>query len=143
MKTPLQLGMLITLLTGVAFAQSTTWEYSTKKNLEGKTSDSAIALSNDSASLVIRCQNACEVYVALDDTIAADQASVRVKFNDGPLRTFAVNRGEGSDSLFFKAPMSIIKAIRDNGGYMKVEYRPYERTATVATFGVCNYHDLC
>jgi hypothetical protein len=32
--------------------------------------------------------------------------------------------------------MAVIKAIKENGGYMTVEYKPYERTPIMVTFGV-------
>jgi hypothetical protein len=125
-----------------AFAQQSAWNYSTKTGLDGQMTETAIALQSDgpadSATLVVRCKKTCEAYLALDNSIAADQPTVQVKFNDGPLQTFAVSRGEGSDSLFFKTPARLLKAIRDNGGYLKVEYRPYEKTPVISTFGVWN-----
>ncbi len=136
MKTLIILAALI--LVTPAFAQSA-WEYSTKEGIDGTTTHRAIALpSDDFSSLVIRCKNTCEAYISLDRNIAAEQDTVHVKFNGASLKSFAVNRGEGGDSLFFKSPLSLIKAIRDNGGYVKIEYQPYGRTATVATFGIWN-----
>jgi hypothetical protein len=137
-KLSIPLFIFLMLCVPAAFAQSA-WNFSTKTSIDGKVTETAISESNDAAALVIRCKTSCEIYISLDRTIAADQDSVRVKFNDKlPLKTFAVNRGEGSDSLFFRAPISVLKAMRDNGGYMTIEYRPYERTATTATFGIWN-----
>jgi len=137
MKSTIAAIAITLALAGSAFAQGA-WDYSVKTAIDGKLTETAISESNDSATLVIRCKTSCEVYISLDRTIAADQSSVRVKFNNSHLRTFSVNRGEGSDSLFFRAPISIIKAIRDNGGYMTVEYSPYGKVPTTATFGVWN-----
>src|ERR1017187_8621886 len=98
----------------------------------------AIAGTYNNVSLVVRCSKKCEVYIADGTEIFADQRTVRVKFNKSAVKQFAVSIGEGSDSLFFSDPWGILKAIRDNGGYMTVEYRPYEKTPDTTTFGIWN-----
>lgn len=119
-----------------AQTQNTEWQYSTKTAIDGKVTEYAISGYSD--SLVIRCSNVCEVFMKISDSIVADQSSVRIKFNNGPLERFAVSLGEGDDSLFFRDPMGILKAIRDNGGYLTVEYAPYQKTPTTVVFHVWN-----
>jgi hypothetical protein len=128
--------MFLSVAGAAAQAQNTEWQYSTKTAIDGKVTE--YALSGYSDSIVIRCSNVCEVFMKIRDGILADQASVRIKFNNGPLKRFAVSLGEGDDSLFFRDPMGVLKAIRDNGGYMTVEYAPYQKTPTTVVFDVWN-----
>jgi len=137
--------LTITLALGLAvpaFAQNSAWNYSEKKDISGKVTELAMSDQTEGVgtedSLIIRCKTTCEVYIHIGRSIAQDQSSIRVKFGDKAPVRFGVSRGEGSDSLFFTSPMSIIKAIRDNGGYMTVEYAPYQRTPVVVKFGVWN-----
>jgi hypothetical protein len=129
-------------LTVPAFAQNSAWDYSVKKDISGKVTEIAMRDQSEGIgtddSLIIRCKATCEVYIHIGRSIAEDQSSIRVKFIDKAPARLGVSRGEGSDSLFFTNPMSIIKAIRDNGGYMTVEYSPYQRTPVMVKFGVWN-----
>jgi hypothetical protein len=45
---------------------------------------------------------------------------VLVRFNDKPVKRYGVSRSEDYTALFFSDPMGVLKAIRDNGGYMTV-----------------------
>ena len=123
-------------------AQNSAWNYSVEKGIAGKVTELAIVDQSEGVgtddSLVIRCKKICEVYIHIGRSIAADQSFIRVKFNDKAPARFGVIRGDGSDSLFFTNPISIIKAIKDNGGYMTVEYAPYQRTPVMVKFGVWN-----
>src|SRR5437879_5551808 len=103
-----------------AFAQNSAWDYSTKKDIADKVTEFATTLQTPGVGthLIVRCKTACEVYISIDRSIVDDQSSVRLKFNDQAPVRYAVNRGQGSDSLFFENPMAVIKAIKDNGGYM-------------------------
>lgn len=134
--------IILALLSTQALAQNSAWDYSVKKDISGKVTE--IAMTDESEgvgtedSLVIRCKTACEMYIHIGNSIVDDQSSIRVKFNDKAPVRFGVSRGEGSDSLFFTNPMTVIKAIKDNGGYMTVEYAPYQRTPVMVKFGVWN-----
>jgi hypothetical protein len=131
--------LTLVLVSTAAVAQSGAWAYSTKSSIDGHITEFATVDSNEATSLIVRCSRACEVYMTADRSIVADQSAVRVKFNDSTsLKRFSVSRGEGSDSLFFVDPMGILKAIRDNGGYMTVEYSPYGRVPTATRFGIWN-----
>ena len=107
------------------------WDYETKTDIAGKTTEYAT-----SGNLVIRCSRSCDVFFTLDRGIVADQTSVRVKFNAASVRSFGVSLAQSHDGLFFTAPMAILKAIRDNGGYMTIEYSPWEKVPETETFGV-------
>jgi hypothetical protein len=134
------IGMLLVTAT-VLSAQNdpwAAWDYSTKTAIDGKTTEIATAGKYANVSLVVRCSKTCEVYIVNSTEIFAEQGTVRVKFNKSAVKQFAVSRGDGSDSLFFRDPWSILRAIRDNGGYLTVEYRPYEKTPDTTTFGVWN-----
>jgi hypothetical protein len=130
------------MLVGRAFAQNSAWDFDVKVNpMDGKLTEIARTRSygdSESASFIVRCKATCEAYLVLDRRIFADQESVRVRFNSSAPTRFSVNRGEGSDSLFFRNPMALLKAIRDNGGYATVEFSPYEQVPTTAKFGVWN-----
>lgn len=142
MRHPIRLFTILTtlvLISTATVAQDSAWNYSTKSNIDGQITELALAYSNQGTGLVVRCSRACDVYMTVDRGIVADQSSVRVKFNDSTsLKRFSVSRGEGSDSLFFRDPMGILKAIKDNGGYMTVEYSPYGQVPTMTTFGIWN-----
>ena len=114
------------------------WDYSTKTAIDGKTTEIAMAGKYDNVSLVVRCSKNCEVYLVNSKEIFADQGTVRVKFNKSAVKQFAVSRGDGSTSLFFREPWSILRAIRDYGGYLTVEYRPYEKSPDTTTLGIWN-----
>ena len=134
------IGMLL-VSTSALSAQNNpwaAWDYSAKTSIDGKVTEIATAGEYANVSLVVRCSKTCEVYIADSTEIFADQETVRVKFNKSAVKQFAVSRGEGSDSLFFRNPWSILRAIRDNGGYMTVEYRPYEKISETTTFGIWN-----
>jgi|SRR5579864_641305 len=92
------------------FAQNSAWDYSTKKDIADKVTGlattSGVGTQDD---LIVRCKTACEVYISIDRSIVDDQSSVRLKFNDQAPVRYAVNRGQGSDSLFFENPMAVIK----------------------------------
>lgn len=139
MKVIIKFALFITMLSTLAVGQNTAWDYSTKTAIDGKTTEVAITQGNEAASLIVRCSSTCDVYLTTRLSIVEDQASVRVKFNESTsLKRFAVSRGEGSDSLFFRDPMGVMKAIRDNGGYMTVEYSPYEKMPVMTKFGIWN-----
>jgi hypothetical protein len=95
-------------------------------------------VDGDKTTLVVRCETNCEVYLKLNDTIFADQTSVRVKFNASAPKRFSVSRGEGSDSLFFSQPLEFLRGVRDNGGYAYIEYSPYEKIPETDKLGVWN-----
>jgi hypothetical protein len=78
------------------------------------------------------------VYLKLESTIFADQTYIRVKFNSSTPKRFSVSRGEGSDSLFFSQPVDFLRAVRDNGGYVFIEYSPYEKIPETDKLGVWN-----
>ena len=123
MKGTLLAIALTLLLIGSAFAQNTAWDYSTKTDITGKVTETAIS------GAVVRCSKACEVYFIPDRyTLVEDQNSVLVRFNDKPVKRYGVSRSEDYTALFFSDPMGVLKAIRDNGGYMTVEYKPYQKT---------------
>ncbi len=61
-----------------------------------------------------------------------------VKFNDKPAKRFGVSRSEDSTALSFSDPVAILRAIRDNGGYMTLEYKPYQRIPDTTKYGVWN-----
>jgi hypothetical protein len=131
---------LFVLVSAMAIGQSSTWEYSTDNSgIDGKVKEIVISEGDrNSAALVVRCSNVCEVYLSTRREILDEQASVRVKFNNSPLKRFAVNRGSGDDSLFFHDPMGVLKAVRDNGGYMTIEFSPFEKTPVTSRFGIWN-----
>jgi hypothetical protein len=123
-----------TLYGETRYNDKSAWEYESKTDIEGKITEIAT-----SGSLIIRCKRTCEVYfVPRRYEIVEEQGSVRVKFNGFPLKTFGVSRSDDSRALFFTAPMVVIKAIRDNGGYMTIEYRPYQKTPDTIKYGVWN-----
>lgn len=123
-----------TLYGETRYNDKSAWEYESKTDIEGKITEIAT-----SGSLIIRCKRTCEVYfVPGRYEIVERQESVRVKFNDSPLKTFGVSRSDDSAALFFTAPMAVIKAIRDNGGYVTIEYRPYQKTPDTVKYGVWN-----
>jgi hypothetical protein len=63
---------------------------------------------------------------------------VLVRFNDKPVKRYGVSRSEDYTALFFSDPMGVLKAIRDNGGYMTVEYKPYQKTPDTVKYEVWN-----
>src|SRR4051812_8113217 len=73
-------------------AQNSAWEYDKKTAIDGKVTEIATSLQEagdrNSATLIIRCKKTCEAYLALDGTIFADQSSVRIKFNESPIKYF-------------------------------------------------------
>lgn len=126
-----------------AFAQNSAWNYSTKTNdMDASVTEFAmtdqVAGEDTSDSVIIRCKSTCEAYVHIGKGIIGEQETIRVKFNNAPPKRYAVTRGDGYDSLFFSSPFAIVKAIRDNGGYMTIEYFPYEKTPVTVRFGVWN-----
>src|SRR4029077_12703997 len=123
------------ILCATAVAQtSSAWDYSTQTSISGKTTEFAT-----SWGLTIRCSNSCEVFFTPDrHTLVEDQHSVLVKFNDKPAKRFGVSRSEDDTALFFSAPVAILRAIRDNGGYMTVEYKPYQRIPDTVKYGAWN-----
>lgn len=134
MKRTLLAIALTLILIGSAFAQNTAWDYSTKTDITGKVTETAI-----SGSLVVRCSKACEVYFIPDRyTLVEDQNSVLVRFNDKPVKRYGVSRSEDYTALFFSDPMGVLKTIRDNGGYMTVEYKPYQKTPDTVKYEVWN-----
>jgi len=117
-----------------AMAQHSAWSYSTKTDIEGKTTEYAT-----SDSLVIRCSRSCEVFFTPDRYALVDNGyDVLVKFNDKPAKQYSVSRSADSTAYFFSNPTSILRAIRDNGGYMTVQYKPYEKTPDTVKYGVWN-----
>jgi hypothetical protein len=131
-NTLLALALMLASMT--AFAQNTAWDYSTKTDIAGKVTETAI-----SGSLVVRCSKACEVYFIPDRyTLVEDQSSALVKFNDKPVKRYGVSRSEDYTALFFSDPMGVLKAIRDNGGYMAIEYKPYQKTPDTVKYEVWN-----
>jgi hypothetical protein len=110
------------------------WNYESNADIEGKVTE-----ITTSASLIIRCKRSCEVYfVPARYELVQEQSSIRVKFNDSPVKAFGVHRSDDYTALFFDAPMAVIKAIRDNGGYMTLEYSPYQKTSKTVKYGVWN-----
>jgi hypothetical protein len=125
---------LMLILIESAFAQNTAWDYSTKTDITGKVTETVA-----SETLVVRCSKACEVYFTPDrHTLVEDQDSVLVKFNDKPVKRYGVSRSADYTGLFFSDPMGILKAVRDNGGYMTVEYKPYQKIPDTVKYGVWN-----
>jgi hypothetical protein len=123
-----------TLYGETLYNDKSAWHYEAKTDIEGKVTETAT-----SSSLIIRCKRSCEVYfIPARYEIVEEQSSVRVKFNNSPLKAFGVSRSDDSTALFFTAPMAVIKAIRDNGGYMTIEYRPYQKTPDTVKYGVWN-----
>jgi hypothetical protein len=122
------------VLCSSAVAESSAWDYSTKTDIAGKTTEFATAWG-----LTVRCSHSCEVFFTPDRyAIVDDQHSVLVKFNDKPAKRYGVSRSEDSTALFFADPVAILRAIRDNGGYMTVEYKPYQRIPEMVKYGVWN-----
>jgi hypothetical protein len=125
---------LVLMKSATARAQSTAWDYNTKADITGKVTETAT-----SRSLVVRCFKACEVYFTPDwHTLVEDQDSVLVKFNDKPVKRYGVSRSADYTELFFSDPMGILRAIRDNGGYMTVEYKPYQKIPDTVKYEVWN-----
>jgi hypothetical protein len=123
------------VLCAAAVAQtSSAWDYSTKTDIAGKTTEFAT-----SWGLTVRCSHSCEVFFTPDRyTLVEDQHSVLVKFNDKPAKRFGVSRSADDTALFFSDPVAILRAIRDNGGYMTVEYKPYQKIPDTVKYGVWN-----
>ena len=123
------------VLCAAAVAQtSSAWDYSTKTDISGKTTEFATAWG-----LTVRCSHSCEVFFTPHRfEIVDDQSSVFVKFNDKPAKRFGVSRSADDTSLFFSDPVAILRAIRDNGGYMTVEYKPYQKIPDTVKYGVWN-----
>ena len=67
-----------------------------------------------------------------------DGYDVLVKFNDRPAKQYGVTRSEDYTALFFSSPTSILRAIRDNGGYMTIQYKPYQQIAETVKYCVWN-----
>ncbi|MFZ0868333.1 MAG: hypothetical protein WA182_21650 [Candidatus Sulfotelmatobacter sp.] len=127
-------AIALLILIESAFAQNTAWDYSTKTDITGKVTETVA-----SGSLVVRCSKACEVYFTPDrHTLVQDQDSVLVKFNDKPVKRYGVSRSADYTGLFFSDPMGILKAVRDNGGYMTVEYTPYQKIPDTVKYEVWN-----
>jgi hypothetical protein len=132
-RTPLAIALKLILI-GSAFAQNTAWDYTTKTDIAGNVTETAIV-----GSLVVRCSKACEVYFTPDrHTLVEDQDSVLAKFNDKPVKRYGVSRSADYTGLFFSDPMGILKAIRDNGGCMTVEYKPYQKIPDTVKYEVWN-----
>jgi hypothetical protein len=132
------LAVTLALFDVSSFGQNSAWNYSVEKNvMDNKTTEFAM-VDGDKTTLVVRCETNCEVYLKLNDTIFADQTSVRVKFNASAPKRFSVSRGEGSDSLFFSQPLEFLRGVRDNGGYAYIEYSPYEKIPETDKLGVWN-----
>lgn len=128
------LAIALMLISMTAFPQNTTWDYSTKTDISGRVTETAI-----SWNLIVRCSKACEVYFIPDRyTLVEDQNTVLVKFNDKPVKRYGVSRSEDYTALFFSDPMSVLEAIRDNSGYMAIEYKPYQKTPDTVKYGVWN-----
>ena len=70
--------------------------------------------------------------------VADKQSQVLIKFNSGKVQQYGVVASEDSRALFFQVPLKLIKAIRDNGGYMTIQYEPYEKIAEMNTLEVWN-----
>jgi len=123
------------VLCATAVAQtSSAWDYSTKTDISGKTTEFATAWG-----LTVRCSHSCEVFFTPQRfEIVDDQSSVLVKFNDKPAKRFGVSRSADDTALFFSDPVAILRAIRDNGGYMTVEYKPYQKIPDTVKYGVWN-----
>ena len=126
--------VLTLVLTGMAFGQNTAWDYDTKTNIQAQVTETA-----RSNGLIVRCSKACEVYFIPDRyTLVEDRDSVLVKFNDKPVKRYGVSRSDSDTGLFFSDPMGILKAIRDNGGYMSIEYKPYQKIPDTVKYEVWN-----
>ncbi len=122
------------VLCASAVAETSAWDYSTKTDIAGRTTEFAT-----SWGLTVRCSRSCEVFFTPDRYMIVDeQRSVLVKFNDKPAKRFGVSRSEDSTALFFSDPVAILRAIRDNGGYMTIEYKPYQRIPDTVKYGVWN-----
>lgn len=132
------LAIMVALVDVSCLGQNSGWSYSVDKDvMENKNTEFAMT-DGDKTTLVVRCKTRCEVYLKLNSTIFADQTSVRVKFNSSAPKRFSVSRGDGSDSLFFNQPLEFLRAVRDNGGYVYIEYSPYERIPETDKLGVWN-----
>jgi hypothetical protein len=116
--------------------QNSAWNYSVEKNVMDNKNTEFAMTDGDKTTLVVRCKTRCEAYLKLNDAIFADQTFVRVKFNSSAPKRFSVSRGEGSDSLFFDQPLEFLRAVRDNGGYVFIEYSPYEKIPETDKLGV-------
>ena len=133
------LAVAVALVDASCFGQNSAWNYSVDKNVMDNNKSTEFAMTDgNKTTLVVRCKTRCEVYLKLNDTIFADQTSVRVKFNSSMPKRFSVSRGEGSDSLFFTQPVEFLRAVRDNGGYVFIEYSPYEKIPDTDKLGVWN-----
>jgi len=142
MKQLVAIILLAFVSTVLATAQNSAWDYSTKTDISGRATEFAVSVQASGPethdSLILRCKASCEAYLHVGRGIAADQSYVQIKFNDGPVRRFSVHRGEGSDSLFFSDAVGLMNAIKQNGGYMTVEYSPYQMVPVMVKFGVWN-----
>lgn len=126
------LAIMALALAGSALGQSSAWDYRTQTDISGKVTEFAT-----SSSLVVRCSSKCEVFFTPDKyTLVEDQGSVLVKFNDKPAKRYGVSRSEDDTALFFSDPVTILRAIRDNGGYMTIEYKPYEKIPDTVKYEV-------
>ncbi len=114
--------------------QNSAWDYKTDTDIEGRITEYV-----SSGSFVIRCSRSCEVFFTPDKyTLVESDYDVLVKFNDKSVKQYSVSRSEDSTAYFFSNPLSILRAIRDNGGYMTIQYKPYERTPDTVKYGVWN-----
>ena len=133
MKKTIATIALALLMCCSAFAQ-TAWDYETKTDIEGKTTEYAT-----SGSFVIRCSQSCKVFFTPERyTLVEDGYNVLVKFNDKPAKQYSVTRSEDYTAYFFDNPIAILRAIRDNGGYITIQYKPYEKIAETVKYGVWN-----
>ena len=131
--------VLLIFSASLTFAQNSAWEYSVDKNAMETNRSTEFAMTyGGNTTLVVRCKTRCEVYLKLKGNIFEDQTSVRVKFNSSTPKRFSVSRGEVSDSLFFTQPIEFLRAVRDNGGYVVIEYSPYEKIPDTDTLRVWN-----
>jgi len=132
MKTTITTILIWLALCASAAAQNSAWEYSTQTDISGKVTEFAT-----SSSLVIRCSSKCEVLFTPNRyELVEDQGSVLVKFNGKDVKRYNVTRSQDDTALFFSDPVTILRAIRDNGGYMTIQYKPYEKTPDTVQYGV-------
>ena len=110
------------------------WDYEVDAKLS-KTIEYA-----SSGAFVIRCSKLCEVFFTPEryTLVDGDSHTVLVKFNDKAIKRYGVFRSDDYTSYFFSDPIAIMRAIRDNGGYVTIEYKPYERIAETVRYGVWN-----
>ena len=130
---------VVFLTASLAAAQSSPWTYSSKTDIYGKVIEKAESGFSTSGGLIISCKTSCEIYFVLPRGEVADkQSQVLIKFNSGKVQQYGVVASEDSRALFFQVPLKLIKAIRDNGGYMTIQYEPYEKIAEMNTLEVWN-----